>query len=81
MRFLNATLLSIFSLQLSFSQTLMYADGSSQNMSNIFVNVNSVKNSTIKGSKYLNEDFINSNKINLSKEADLIIFANYLNSF
>ena len=58
MKLLNVTLLSVFLLQLSFSQTLKYADGSSQNMSNVFVNVNSNQSSTIKGSKYLNEDFI-----------------------
>ena len=58
MKLLNVTLLSLFFFQLSFSQTLKYADGTSQNMSNIFVNVNSNQNSNIKGSKYLNEDFI-----------------------
>ena len=58
MKLLNVALLSLFFFQLSFSQTLKYADGSSQNMSNIFVNVNSNQNSSIKGSKYLNEDFI-----------------------
>ncbi|MBT7849906.1 MAG: hypothetical protein HN714_00095 [Formosa sp.] len=58
MKILNVTLLSVFLIQLSFSQTLKYADGSSQNMSNVFVNVNSNQSSTIKGSKYLNEDFI-----------------------
>lgn len=57
MKLLNVTLLSVCFLQLSFSQTLKYADGSSQNMSNVFVNVNSNQNSNIKGSKYLNEDF------------------------
>ena len=56
MKLLNVTLLSVCLLQLSFSQTLKYADGSSQNMSNVFVNVNSNESSTIKGSKYLNED-------------------------
>ena len=58
MKLLNAALLSVCSLQLSFSQSLKYADGSSQNMSNVFVNINSTESSTIKGSKYLNEDFI-----------------------
>jgi hypothetical protein len=58
MKLLNVTLLSVCLLQLSFSQTLKYADGSSQNMSNVFVNVNSNESSTIKGSKYLNEDFV-----------------------
>jgi hypothetical protein len=58
MKLFNITLLSVCFLQLSFSQTLKYADGSSQNMSNIFVNINSNQNSNIKGSKYLNEDFI-----------------------
>jgi hypothetical protein len=59
MKLLNVTLLSVCFLQLSFSQTIKYADGSSQNMSNVFVNVNSSESSTIKGSKYLNEDFTN----------------------
>jgi hypothetical protein len=58
MRLLNITLVIVCFLQLSFSQTLKYADGTSQNMSNIFVNVNSNESSNIKGSKYLNEDFI-----------------------
>ena len=58
MRLLNITLVIVSFLQLSFSQTLKYADGTSQNMSNIFVNVNSNQSSNIKGSKYLNEDFI-----------------------
>ena len=58
MRLLNITLLIVCFLQLSFSQTLKYADGTSQNMSSIFVNVNSNESSNIKGSKYLNEDFI-----------------------
>lgn len=58
MKLLNVALLSLFFFQLSFSQTLKYADGTSQNMSNIFVNVNSNQNSSVKGSKYLNEDFI-----------------------
>ena len=58
MRLLNITLVILSFLQLSFSQTLKYADGTSQNMSNIFVNVNSNQSSNIKGSKYLNEDFI-----------------------
>ena len=58
MRLLNITLVIVSFLQLSFSQTLKYADGTSQNMSNIFVNVNSNQISNIKVSKYLNEDFI-----------------------
>ena len=58
MRLLNITLLIVCFLQLSFSQTLKYADGTSQNMSSIFVNVNSNESSNIEGSKYLNEDFI-----------------------
>ena len=58
MKLLNVALLSLFFFQLSFSQTLKYADGTSQNMSNIFVNVNSNQNSSVKGSKYLNEVFI-----------------------
>lgn len=58
MKLLNITLISACFLQLSFSQTLQYADGSSQNMSNVFVNVNSNQSSSIKGSKYLNEGFV-----------------------
>jgi len=37
---------------------IQYADGSSQSMSNVFVNINSNENSNIKGSKYINETFI-----------------------
>ena len=64
MKLLIAAILSIYSLQLSFSQELKYADGSSHNMWDPFKHINSNGSSDIKGSKYLNEDFI-STKISL----------------
>ena len=58
MKNLNLSLLLLFCIQISHSQIIQYADGSSQSMSNVFVNINSNENSNIKGSKYINETFI-----------------------